>query len=456
MIKGKQSTKLMMTDSPNIILLSIDALRADHLGNHGYERDTSPFLDSFAERSINFETAISASSHTREAVPALLTGRYPDIFADNGYRCVTDTVVDRLSNAGYATGGFHSNPYISRAYGFDSGFDKFDDDLRLGQHRYVALVQRALDKFLMNKGEYHARADIINQRSLDWLDTIKSEPFFLWNHYMDSHGPYNPPNGYTYAGSEISNSKAHDLYQKTINEPEQVTEHEREHLLDCYDGEVRYLDEQLRAFFRELSKRNLIEDSLVIVTADHGDAFGEHGYYTHPRRLHDYLLHVPLIVSKPSKENRQTVETPVSILDIVPTILDSIDASFPELPGASLISQDKPPVWQTRDFVFSSATGEGEKEGTRLFAARGSDWKVILQRVIDSGQITDEVAYHLMKDPKETTKISPTNINYDNILDELKAHSATRIDASNVPTSETSIGASSNEIDKRLEALGYK
>jgi arylsulfatase len=222
-----------MTDKPNVFLLTVDALRADHLGYHGYERDTSPFLDSLADRAVYFTTAISASSHTREAIPALLTGRYPDLFAANGYRCVTDTVADHLQTAGYDTAGFHSNPYVSRAYRFDSGFDTFDDDLRLGQHRVVALIQRALEKFLLNKGEYHARAETINDRSLDWLATVDDGPIFLWNHYMDPHGPYNPPNGYSYVDEAISNSEAHDLYQTVINHPNAVSVDQKELLLDC-------------------------------------------------------------------------------------------------------------------------------------------------------------------------------------------------------------------------------
>lgn len=445
-----------MTERPNVILLSIDALRADHLGYYGYERDTSSFLDSLADRSINFETAISASSHTREAVPALLSGRYPDVFAENGYRCVTDTVADRLANVGYATAGFHSNPYVSRAYGYDSGFDTFDDDLRLGQNRFVALVQRALDKFLLNKGEYHARAETINQRSLDWLDSIGEEPIFLWNHYMDPHGPYNPPEGFTYAESEISNSEAHDLYQKIIKEPEQVTEAERELLLDCYDGEIRYLDEQLRKFFGELSERNVLEDSLVIVTADHGDAFGEHGYYTHPRSLHEYLLHVPLLVSRPGEMKEVTIDNPVSILDIVPTVLDFVNASYNGLPGVSLFDERGNLDGESRDIAFASATGEDENEGVRRFAARESRWKVVIEREIDSGEIIEEAAYDLQTDQLEQRKLTVAKLESKGIVNKVRKFSAARLDSTRETSQDDSIVASSTEIDDRLEALGYK
>ncbi|RLM62459.1 sulfatase, partial [Halorubrum sp. Atlit-26R] len=328
-----------MTDRPNIILLSIDALRADHLGAHGYDRETSPFLDELADRELAFTTAISASSHTREAVPALLSGRYPDVFAANGYRYVPKTVADRLSEAGFRTAGFHSNPYVSRAYGYDSGFDTFDDDLVLGRNRFFALAQRALNKFVLNKGEYHARAAEINERSLSWLDSIDDDrPFFLWSHYMDPHGPYNPPEEYSYSERELSNNDAQALYQKTIERPEDVSENERQLLIDAYDGEIRYLDDQLRRFFELLGDRGLVKESLIVVTADHGDAFGEHGYYTHPRHLHESLLHVPLLVSPPNASSSKTIHEPVSTLDIVPTIMEYVNRPDEELPGFSLMN----------------------------------------------------------------------------------------------------------------------
>ena len=445
-----------MTENPNVFLLTIDALRADHLGYHGYDRDTSPFLDSLAERTACFTTAISASSHTREAIPALLTGRYPDVFASQGYRCVADTVADHLRTAGYTTAGVHSNPYVSRAYGFDSGFDTFDDDLRLGQHRVVALIQRALDKFLLNKGEYHARAEIINQRSLDWLDTVDDGPVFLWNHYMDPHGPYNPPDGYWYADGAISNSEAHDLYQTVINHPDAVSEDQKELLLDCYDGEIRYLDEQLRKFFDELEERGLLRDSLVIITADHGEAFGEHGFFTHPRQLHEHLIHVPLLISSPAGEEMSDQDGPVSSLDLVPSILDSADLASTGLPGKSLLRSSDRSESSEENIVFASATGENEHEGTRRFAARGPDVKVQVERDIESGDILDETAYEIDLDPDERNPQDPTEIGAGEVAERLRGFSESRLRSEDRGSTEDVARANSDEIDERLEALGYK
>jgi arylsulfatase A-like enzyme len=441
-----------MSEHRNVILLSVDALRADHLGYHGYHRDTSPFLDSLAERVARFDTAISASSHTREAVPALLSGEYPEVFAAEGFTHATETVADRLSAAGYRTAGFHSNPYVSRAYGFDSGFDTFDDDLALGQNRLTALIQRALDKFVLNKGEYHARAETINRKSLDWLDGV-DKPFFVWNHYMDPHGPYNPPEGYTYADRELSNSEAHDLYQKCIKRPDEVTEAERELLIDAYDGEIRYLDEQLSAMFDGLEERGVLEESLVVVTADHGDAFGEHGYYTHPRYLHESLIHVPLLVSMPGDEPRR-FERPVSTLDIVPTVLDWTGTSH-SLPGASLLSDGRVSVEGHSDVAFATAAGEDKHDGIRRFAARSSRWKAHLEQEIESGSLVETEVFDLETDPGEQNPVESPDGQAADLVERLQAHGRQRLtEASGGEVVEA--GETDEEIEERLEALGYR
>ncbi|WP_050052111.1 sulfatase-like hydrolase/transferase [Halostagnicola sp. A56] len=189
---------------------------------------------------------------------------------------------------------------------------------------------------------------------------------------------------------------------------EKITETERQLLINLYDGEIRYLDDQLRIFFNGLKERNLLKASLVIITADHGDAFGEHGYFTHPRHLHESLLHVPLLVSPPGEPIGETVETPVSTLDIVPTILEYAGLSNDELPGTPLVTENGLLERGEDDFVYSSATGEDEHEGARRFAARGTRWKAILERDITSGKILNEQIFDLHEDPKEYEELLPS------------------------------------------------
>ncbi|ESP90008.1 arylsulfatase A family protein [Candidatus Halobonum tyrrellensis G22] len=412
-----------------MILLSADALRADHLSCYGYHRDTSPVLDEFAEESVRFTNAYSASSHTREAVPALLTGEFPDVAVGADYRLATETVASTFAEAGYATGGFHSNPYVSRAYGFDRGFDEFDDDLHLGRHKLVALAQRALDKL---RNRHYARAAEINDRALSWLDSLGDEPFFLWNHYMDTHGPYEPPGEYAtlYRESEVSDRDAQSLYRRAIREPESITPDERDLLVNLYDAEIRYNDEKIGEFLDALRERGLLERSLVVVTADHGDAFGEHGYYEHPRYLHDETTHVPLFVRPPGGADGETVSTPASTLDVA--------ATFEQLLGrdvgagrASLLDRN-----ETDRTVFLQARGEDDHADVRRYAAKTREGSCYCERDRESGAVEfGDSGRDLRSD--------------------LEAHVDRRVRAENGeggPEGE----AETEEIERRLSALGYK
>ncbi|WP_396611637.1 sulfatase [Haloferax sp. S1W] len=418
----------MTTDWDNIILLSADALRADHLSCHGYHRETSPVLDDLASDSLHFTNAYSASSHTREAVPALLTGEYPDTAIDAKYRLATDTVAKTLSEEGFATAGFHSNPFVSRAYGFDQGFDTFDDDLHFGKHKVIALAQRALDKL---RNRHYARAEEINERSLEWLDSLDDdEPFFLWNHYMDTHGPYEPPGEYAtlYTDETISGRNAQSLYQRAIKDPDSITNDERQLLIDLYDAEIRYNDKRISEFLDALRERELLENSLVVFTADHGDAFGEHGYYEHPRYLHDEITHVPLIVRPPNGESG-VVETPASTLDIVSTI----ESAYGGESEFSLVD----PVADTDRRVLSQARGENEDSHLRRYAVRTAEDVCFCERDRESGEI-------------EFTDSSGSELQ-----SELREHVEARVAVEN----GESVGDDEDvdeEIERRLEALGYK
>lgn len=440
-----------MAELPDIVLLTIDALRADHLSCYGYNRET-PTLDTLAKEWVHAPTAISVSSHTREAMPPLLSGHYPERFAANGFTQVetSETLAGRLQAAGYQTGGFHSNPYLSRAYGFDSGFDTFDDDLMLGQNKLFALAQQALDKFVLNRGEYYARAPTINSRALDWLDDTEG-PAFLWNHYMDTHGPYHAPER-RYAERAQSASNAESLYRRSWKQPESITDEERRLLIDSYDDEIRYLDDHFGRFLDALRERGRFEDALVVVTADHGDAFGEHGYFTHPRHLHEELLRVPLFVSPPNGMNA-TIEAPVSTLNVVPTLLEHARVTSDYLPGTPLVTADSD-VPSREGVVFASAAGENDADGVRRFAVRDDRWKVLVERGVDNGDVLEQRAFDLDTGADEQTPLSPdANDEVHALTRRLEQYSQDRLDNT---SGEQQTVETTDEIDDRLEALGYK
>lgn len=350
----------------NIALLTVDALRADHVSAYGYHRKTTPFLDRFARENLRFSNAVSASSHTREAVGPLLTGQYPDEVVTADYEFAGESVASVLKHAGYQTAAFHSNPYISRAYRYDDGFEVFDDDLRLGDNRLLALLQRMWDKL---RNHHYARADTINERSLRWLDGLKDDQqFFLWNHYMDVHGPYEPPAEYNeWAERSLRRREAQRKYRQAVADGDTVSEAERQTLIDLYDGEIRYVDSQIQAFVDSLKTRDLLDETLIIVTADHGDGLGEEGYFGHPRHLHDGLVRVPLMVQIPGGITG-SVETVASTIDVVPTVLDAAGETC-SLPGISLFSLGANPDDYPNRCVFSMVSTEEDNQKWR-FSAR--------------------------------------------------------------------------------------
>jgi len=422
----------MSTDWEYVILLSADALRADHLSCYGYHRNTSPILDELAEESLQFTNAYSASSHTREAVPALLTGEYPDVAVGDDYRLATETIASKLSAEGYVTAGFHSNPFISRAFGFDRGFDTFDDDMHFGKNKLLTLAQRAIDKL---RNRHYARAEEINDRSLSWIDSLDDDPFFLWNHYLDTHGPYEPLDGYAteYRDSTLSDRQAQSLYRRAIRDPESVTEDERQLLIDLYDTEIRYNDAKLGEMLDALRNRGLLDRSVLIFTSDHGDAFGEHGYYEHPRYLHEEITRIPLLVRPPGGVAGETVSTPVSTLDIAATIEHGLgeDLSPDQVSLLDSLPDER--------IVFLQARGEGEDSHLRRYAARTADTVCFCE----CGREADGIEFEECSE--QALRKALTNHIEERIHTE---GGTTKIGDGKEDVNE--------EIDRRLNALGYK
>lgn len=433
-----------MVSARNIVLLTLDAVRADHLSSYGYDRETTPFLDGLAAENARFAATYSASSHTREAVPSILTGRYPDEAVDDRFRRSADTIAERLRRSGFETAGFHSNPFVSRAYGFDQGFDTFYDDLHLGSNRLLALAQRALDKL---RNRHYSRATEINERSLDWLDSLEGDrPFFLWNHYMDPHGPYEAPAEYQrrFHGEAIPNREAQKLYHRAIDDPESITGAERDRLVDLYDAEIAYTDDRLASLFEALDDRGLLEESLVVITADHGDAFGERGYYEHPRYLHDELVHVPLLLLGPDV-TAGTVDVPTSTLDVVTTVLAALGEPGPGLPGEDLRDVAASPESYAGRVVVSQARGEEEDAHLRRFSARGRSDTCFAEYDAETEEI--EVECHTEGEANEGDREA--------VEERLRRHVEGRGGAATAGSGEEPEEVS-DEIEDRLSALGYR
>jgi len=375
---------------PNVLVLLVDTLRADALGAYGAARDTSPHFDALARQSFLFEQARSQASCTFPSVNSILTGVMPTAFFDRpdktflGIPEGLTSLPERLRAAGYATAAISASPIVRKTPsdenphgGFDRGFDRFDE----------SCLWRA--------------ARCVNDVARSTLETLP-QPFFLYLHYMDPHDPYRPPGDWqrrfasaTFPASEaVAAGDPSELVRAVYEEhdPGSVDPAAVAHLRDLYDDEVAYFDARLGELVDTLRSRGLLENTIVVLLADHGEAFLEHGHVKHCYSLYDNQIHTPLLIRLP-----QVLDPPpprrithsVANLDLVPTLLDylGLPAADPGLEGRSLrpaIEEDRP----VHDAVLSAWAGAR--------AATGERYKLIL--TLRSGKIE---LFDLAEDPGE-------------------------------------------------------
>lgn len=308
---------------PNIVLISIDSLRRDHLGAYGYQKPTSPTIDAFAREGLVFDNALSTSSWTLPAHAAMFTG-----LNDVAHTMVDDdsrlpeglpTLAERLRDNGYTTAGFFSGPYLHPGFGLGRGFDEYHNCTTWarapdGQMPAVELFP-ASDRDVTNP----RLATEVGRR----LDRGLRQPFFLFIHFWDPHYDYTPPERYwrlfdpDYAGSfDGSGFLQYQAFAPGMDETEY------RHVLALYDGEIRYTDDTLGALMAAMRGMGLLENTLVVITADHGEEFLEHGGRGHRRTLYGEVVRVPLILWHPGRIPPGRNSDLVSLTDIAPTILD--------------------------------------------------------------------------------------------------------------------------------------
>lgn len=323
------------------MLLTVDALRPDHLGCYGYSRNTTPVIDSVAETAHRFTEAYSVSCHTREAVPSLLTGKLPDKILHRHYRLNTETLSSQLQEEGYTTAGFCVAPFLTAANGYTRGFDHFWTSYRHSKSNLLHLLEYGWE--IATNTHYTDGATVTDQL-ISFLE-LRESPQFAWVHYMDVHGPYNRYNT-THYGEEVSPRTIQRLFRRAKYRPETVTADERQMLIDAYDNSLRQLDTYLTRLWEWLTETDQWQDTIVILTADHGEAFGENGRYEHLRYLDDELLRVPLLVWTPFQE-AQDVSKKVASIDIAATVAEYAGLDTFYFQGRSLFDRIHRPVKST-------------------------------------------------------------------------------------------------------------
>jgi arylsulfatase A-like enzyme len=332
----------------DIVLVVVDTLRADHLGVYGYSRATSPRLDALARQATVFDAAWSAAPWTLPSVMSIMTSRYPSSHRveNDGMRLASDVPIlaETLKRAGYATGGFVAHVYVSSTFGFGRGFEVFDD---FGLSRPGYRLEAGMEP----------TADRVTDAALAWLERQGRRPVLLLVHYFDPHWPYDPPERYralfpnAYAGPHDA---GYDSISRYLDPLVTIPEDYRSFLIDRYDGEIRFVDDQIGRLLDGLAAAGRAPRSWVIVTADHGEEFKDHGSMGHGRRLYEEAVHVPLIIGRPAPPagggtdsarvedappaGARRVSVPVGGIDLFPTIAALAGVPAPAgLQGASLV-----------------------------------------------------------------------------------------------------------------------
>lgn len=319
---------------PNIVLITMDTVRADHLSAYGYGRDTTPNLARLAEKGVLFENAVSATSWTLPSLSAIYTGLLPHQSGANAFRPLNQgwkTIQSVLGHNGYVTAGFNANYYYGESgWGLGGGFGSYDDDrTTLLYNLSRTLVGRAaVQPIYQNLDRYDAfyRRDAakLNLDIFRWLrHRPAARPFYIYINYYDAHSPYVPPAPYSHHFGTLPESVVHRWSAMGGYRPRQpLPTADRDALIDGYDNSLSYLDAQIGHLVHTLETSPAGKNTIFIITADHGEAFGEHGAYQHGNDLHREEIHVPLIVYGAGIPAGKRIAPPVPTRKLFATVID--------------------------------------------------------------------------------------------------------------------------------------
>ncbi|UCF11708.1 MAG: sulfatase [Thermoplasmatales archaeon] len=380
----------------NIILITIDCLRADHLHCMGYKKNITPNIDKMAKNGILFTNAFSNAPYTPYSIPSFIVSRIPPIDKE-----IKETIGLVLKNNGYYTAAFNPNAIIFsdtfEGCNISNGFDVYDMMLnyRMRFSLIIGCIRQRMMKYLNSSFKSNTpifkiiynmyskiirkfpnilypkehliipNAESINTEAISWIKNQKGN-FFLWLHYMDVHEPYAPRN---------YNNQNELLYliTKYRDFPNMITEKEREILINLYDLEILYVDNQINNLIEKLKEENCLKNSIIIITSDHGEEFGEHGAFGHggsfKAHLYDECIHVPLIIYGLEKKG-MVIERQVQLLDLSPTICEILNIPIPHIylgkslfndsDGGIIVNSEFDIAYRTKNYKLIIRKTDGE------------------------------------------------------------------------------------------------
>jgi arylsulfatase A-like enzyme len=402
-------------NAPNVILLVLDTVRSFNTSLYGYARPTTPHLARWASRAVRFDAAFATAPWTLPSHAGMFTGRYPgELTAD--WKVPLDrtfpTLAEALLNDGYATASFVANlSYCTGQYGLTRGFLHNEGyPVSLGVLFSSSafgrrLLLRPLFRRALGFWNYAAykRAATVNQQFFAWLDArTERRPFFAFLNYYDAHQPALPPSPFdTIFGPPPRPRPPEEAFGRR-----DISSAELARFVNQYDGAIRYTDQQLDLLLRELARRGMLDNTIVIVTADHGEHWGDHGRLSHGNTVYRQALQVPLVIRYPQRFPRgYVVEEPVSLRDLPTTVLDLAGVTRAHrFPGASLVP-----------YVHDSESTEASTPSPRLILSGNAPKGVTGQlSLITEGMHyvrdpkTGEELYDFARDPGDSLDLSRT------------------------------------------------
>ena len=399
-------------EAPNVIVIVLDTVRAANLSLYGYERPTSPHLNEFARSGVVFERALATSSWTLPSHAAMFTGRLPNEVTADWLTPLDDahrTLAEVFSERGYNTVGIVANLiYATKASGLARGFQRYTDFPRtpetIAQHSWLVrpLVNRVREAMGDSSELVRKHAATVTDQYLDWLDSGRSgKPFFAFLNYFDAHQPYEPPHPFdTMFGS---GGPMPDLATRPTWGKKEI-----QRSIDAYDGAIAYVDQEVERLLGGLRSRQLLANTLIVITSDHGEQFGEHGLYGHANSLYRQTLEVPLVISFPSRVPAGLrVAGPVSLADLPATILDLTRARNGQaFPGRSLAWHWSPAPLAAQPSPLFAETSRGLNQPEGLPISKGRVRSMVVDGVhyIRNGDGREEL-YDFEHDRAETQSL---------------------------------------------------
>jgi len=390
----------------NVILLTLDATRKDVFGIYGNRRGLTPTFDSLKDSSLIFTRGQTVGPYTQASFPGLLcSGYFLDYGQPRGLNPNRTLISEPLHDAGITTVAFHSNPYISEYFGWNRGWDVFYDSMQDEVEPRIPYV----------------RGNIVNQKAINWVTSYNQsgnkKPFFLWLHYMDVHEPYMPEKKYVdlvdpslaISQDEMYSMFENVLLKRDVSDPARV-----EMLKRLYDIHVREIDTYFADLLSSLKKLGILENTVLIITNDHGDEFNEHGGLSHDDKMYSELIDMPLVIY--GADETGVCDTVVSNVDIPPTIVHLFGLDpVGNFAGHSLL----PLAGYPDSGAFGEAIDQHSKKGgdidRDIYFYRNGDLKIVYRANLDSWEM-----YDLKEDPRELNNIIATSSQTEEMKNKLK------------------------------------